>query len=142
MIKTFYWYQLHQNLGPLAISVKKIIYDLLLIILVYGVFFIAFAASIGLIMNEHQMSQSSEGNETNVMSKEDNNNCEEEDHNAFRKGFTTLILTRGGHRLMVFVEISGEAAHQKINPPRRLWISSSDFLPDLVCPTILLIFTS
>ena len=44
MIKTFYWYQLQKHLGPLAISVKKILYDLLMIALVYVVIFIAFAA--------------------------------------------------------------------------------------------------
>ena len=28
MIKSFYWYQLHPSMGPLAISVKKIMTDL------------------------------------------------------------------------------------------------------------------
>ena len=80
MIKTFYWYQLHQNLGPLAISVKKILYDLLMIILVWGVFYTAFAASIGLIMNEEDEEKSSQGRTRTKC------NCpeeEEEEYNAF-----------------------------------------------------------
>ena len=80
MIKTFYWYQLQQNLGPLAISVKKILYDLLMIILVWGVFYTAFAASIGLIMNEEDEEKSSQGRTRTKC------NCpeeEEEEYNAF-----------------------------------------------------------
>ena len=76
MIKTFYWYQLQQNLGPLAISVKKILYDLLMIILVWGVFFTAFAASIGLIMNEEDEEKSIQGR---IRTKEE----DEEEYNAF-----------------------------------------------------------
>ena len=87
MIKTLYWYQLFKNLGPLAISVKKILYDLLLIILVYGVIFTAFAASIGLIMNEGQKSESLDGqkNQTNATTDcPEEKNEEEEAYNAFR----------------------------------------------------------
>ena len=94
MIKTFYWYQLQKNLGPLAISVKKILYDLLMIILVYGVFFTAFAASIGLIMNEDndngQMSGSPEENlnQTDETCEED-----EEEYNAFLSWFADNTTT-------------------------------------------------
>ena len=71
-IKTFYWYQLQHNLGPLAISVKKSLYDLLMIMLVWGVFFAAFAAGIGLIMNEEE-----------IKSRNSTSEGEEEEFNAF-----------------------------------------------------------
>ena len=108
MIKTLYWYQLFKNLGPLAISVKKILYDLLLIILVYGVIFTAFAASIGLIMNEGQKSESLDGqkNQTNVTAYLEEKNEEEEAYNAFRywvADYTTKQTMDGVFKTMFWI---------------------------------------
>ena len=54
VLKTFYWYQLHQSLGPLAITVKKIMKDIFMISIAYLIFFLAFSFGIGLIMNESE----------------------------------------------------------------------------------------
>ena len=53
ILKTFYWYQLHPSLGPLAISVRKVLSDICMISIAYLVFFVAFTFGIGLMMHEN-----------------------------------------------------------------------------------------
>lgn len=50
MLKILYWSQLHHILGPLSISIKKVIKDLILVATAYALFLIAFSVSITYIL--------------------------------------------------------------------------------------------
>ena len=66
ILKTFYWYQLHQSLGPLAISVKRVLNDIIMISIAYLVFYVSFTLGIGLLMHENIDAKSSKEEHTDV----------------------------------------------------------------------------
>ena len=89
ILKTFYWYQLHPSLGPLAISVRKVLNDIFMISIAYIVFYVAFTFGIGLMMHENRQLL------TPVQSPESPCNNTEEDggYNAFGSWFASKDTT-------------------------------------------------
>jgi hypothetical protein len=53
-LKILYWSQLHHILGPLSISIKKVIKDLVLVTTAYILFLLAFSIGIKYILELSQ----------------------------------------------------------------------------------------